>query len=413
MLRSPRVHRPLDHHGPAVLFHKLCHHPVRRCPVVREFCIRHRKRRADHGLIGIGEGREQPVRRDPVPGHLLIKQQHPVPVEIPDILRELRAARKPAVGIDRGREFVIRIRIIERNLPRAAVRKDPFERRPCERPHAGAPLLIILDALEEPSRVILPAPCKILEPQPVFDRDHESSGVRPSLLPAPQVRQNPHQLGPERIRRVNVVLKVFKNTDEEYVIVIIRKLRLHIGKISHMNGDIVLIPVAVCIDQGALPREIHTVHRAHPWREAFRDRAGTRADLKHLLRAVKRDPADDIAAQLRQMIERRPVPPLLDDLPVGTGFLPPDDLQKLPLHLSVTVIIPAGIFGIVERHLPDLLRLHPVPHAASFTAAIHRPGSSPKSEQAVCTPGRFRNRALHRYNLLPSLLLFRVRHCDM
>ncbi len=98
-------------------------------PVIGKLAVFHRQRRSDHRCKGIGEKGKQAILGQAVIGLFLIKEQQSVPVEIPDIVRQLAGIRQSLFGIDAAGEFIIRIGIIKMRIRDAAGGKELLQGR--------------------------------------------------------------------------------------------------------------------------------------------------------------------------------------------------------------------------------------------------------------------------------------------
>ena len=92
--------------------------------------------------------------------------------------------------------------------------------------------------------MILLASGKVLKSQLIFNCDHQMTAL---------FHMTQHDLQKIFIGcfRGDIGCPIFKHTDQTYEIIVCRKLRLDILKVSHMDRDIILILVSPGIDMAS------------------------------------------------------------------------------------------------------------------------------------------------------------------
>ena len=255
-------------------------------PVVGIFCVFYIRLRPDNHQIGIRKNRKQPVLNQSVKGLFLVKQKHPVPVKISQIIIQFPLLRQPLVGIYRRHKLIIRVGIIKRIFLQPAFLKHLLQPAPYKRAYPAS-VRIVFDAGKICSQMVFHAAGKIFQTQPVFDGDDNSAAFFQMPLHHPQ----PVHV---RVLCANITLPIFKHADKANIIKIIRQIRLHIFEISQMYCHIPAILMAVCIDQAPLFRQFDASDAPRLPRQFSSNGSAAAADLQHFCAFIHRKPVHDI-----------------------------------------------------------------------------------------------------------------------
>ena len=113
--------------------------------------------------------------------------------------------------------------------------------------------------------------------------------------------------------------------------------------------------MAMGIDQTPLSGQFHAGNAPRHFRQRTGNRATAGTDLQYFVCLFHRNPAYDIFAQMREMIEYRPAFPLFYHPPVRTGLLCFNDFQYLILYCAITIEIFSRITGVIYHNLSHCL----------------------------------------------------------
>ena len=215
-----------------------------RSPVIGIFYVLQIKAPSQHRHIGIGKHGKKPFLHHTVKGSFFIEQKHPVPVEIPQIIRQLTLPGQTAVAVQRRHKFIIRIGVIKLCFPSPAVPENALQTPAAE---GSDPVLlpVILDPRKIGTQMILPAACKVFHPVFIFNGDNDPAPFSQMCL------QDSQKVFIGRVS-ANVSLSIFKYADQTNIIKVRGQPRLNICKIAHMNHHIFTFPVTIRVNQTAL-----------------------------------------------------------------------------------------------------------------------------------------------------------------
>ena len=242
-----------------------------RRPVIRKFRINHRKTGSDDHLKGVGKIRIIPIFNQGVIGVFLIKKHQSVPVKIKNIIPKFTGSRVIKIRMHHTHEFVIRIGIIEVVFIHPAVLHDFNERIPGEGSGDIRPL-IAFNTGKPAAQMIFLATGKIFESQSVLNGNDDPTAGSQMLL------QHVQKILIGMIRP-DIGLPIFKDTDQEDVLVVSGKRRLNVTEIAHVNRHIFAVFVSISIDQTALFGQVYTVHFSGLGGQGAGDGAATAADF--------------------------------------------------------------------------------------------------------------------------------------
>ena len=242
-----------------------------RRPVIRKFRINHRKPGSDDHLKGVGKIRIIPILNQGIIGVFFIKKHQPVPVKIEDIIPKFTGSWIIKIRMHHAHEFVIRIGIIEVVFIHPTVFHDFYERIPGEGSGDIRPL-IAFNTGKPAAQMIFFATGKIFESQSVLNGNDDPPAGSQMLL------QHVQKILIGMVRP-DIGLPIFKDPDEEDILVVSGKRRLDVPEISHVNRHIFTVFVSVSIDQTALFGQVYTVHLSGLGGQSAGDGAATAADF--------------------------------------------------------------------------------------------------------------------------------------
>ena len=153
--------------------------------------------------------------------------------------------------------------------------------------------------------------------------------------------------------RLNICLRIFKHTDQAYIIIVTGKRRFNILEIPQMNRHIRRIHMTIGINPAAFAGQIDAGHLRRLAGQRPRDRTAPGSHLQHFHLLRNRQPFYNVPPQRRQMIKNRPAAPLLDDPLVFDGRIVTCNLQQFIFHIPVTITVLPRIMCQIQFNFSD------------------------------------------------------------
>ena len=161
----------------------------------------------------------------------------------------------------------------------------------------------------------------------------------------------------------NIALGIFKYSNQTDIVIVRIQILLNIFKVPNMNGNIIAIPMSISINQAPLLGQFYAGHFSCLSCQCSCNRSAAATHLQYLCCFVHGHPINNILAQIRQMVEKRPIVFFFNNvhkLFFGVIFY---SLQKLQFNLAVTIKILSRISAVIQRYFSDFF-LHKHLHSS-------------------------------------------------